>query len=156
MRSVRRLTPLLLRLALGVSFLNGLGDRFGLLGPPGAHNIAWGNFAQFTQYTAQLNPWAPPVLVPLLAWTSTGAELVLSLALIVGLYTEEAALGSGILLMLFALGMTIGTGLKAPLDASVFSAAAAAFALSLLGPGFWSVDGVRRPVHPLDGVQYQR
>jgi uncharacterized membrane protein YphA (DoxX/SURF4 family) len=141
MSVIRLLTPVFLRLALGVAFLSAVGDRFGLLGPPGARNIAWGNFARFTQYTAQLNPWAPAELVSILAWVATAAELVFGLALIAGFYTQQVALGSGVLLAVFAFGMTIGTGAKSALNASVFSAAAAAFALSLLGPGPWSLDG---------------
>ena len=143
-RYVERLTPILLRLALGVTFLTAVGDRFGLFGPPEARNIAWGNFARFTQYTAQLNPWAPLALIPVLAWTATAAELVFGVALIAGFYTQEAALASGVLLLLFAFGMTIGTGIKSALNASVFSAVAAAFALSLLGSGSWSLDGLLR------------
>ena len=42
-----------------------------------------------------------------------------------------------------AIGMTFGTGVKTALDASVFSAAAGAFGLALLGPDPWSVDGLR-------------
>jgi thiosulfate dehydrogenase [quinone] large subunit len=132
-----------LRLALGVGFLSAVADRFGLWGPSGAKNVAWGDFAHFTQYSGQLNPWAPAALVPTLAWISTAAELVLGVALILGLFTRWAALLSGILLLLFAGGMTIGTGIKAPLDASVFSAAAGAFALAVLGAGPWSVDSWR-------------
>ena len=133
-----------LRLALGVAFLSAVGDRLGLFGPSGTRNVAWGNFARFTEYTAKLNPWAPAALVPALAWAATGAEIMFGLALIAGLFTEPVALASGVLLFLFAAGMTIGTGFKSALDASVLSAAAAAFALSLLGPGTWSVDGWRR------------
>jgi uncharacterized membrane protein YphA (DoxX/SURF4 family) len=140
MSAIQLLTPLFLRLALGVAFLSAVGDRFGLLGPPGARNIAWGNFARFTEYTAQLNPWVPAEVVPILAWVATAAELVFGFALIAGFYTREVALGSGVLLAVFAFGMTIGTGAKSALNASVFSAAAAAFALSLLGPGPWSLD----------------
>lgn len=137
---LRTVTPILLRLALGVAFLSAVADRFGLFGPPGARNVAWGDFAGFTQYTAKLNPWAPTAFVPILAWTATGLEIAFGLALIAGLFTEQVALASGVLLLLFAAGMTIGTGFKTALDASVLSAAAAAFALSLLGPGAWSVD----------------
>ena len=95
-----------LRLALGVAFLSAVADRFGLWGPAGTKNVAWGDFAHFTQYTGQLNPWAPAALIPTLAWASTGAELVLGAALILGLFTRWAALLSGILLLLFAGGIS--------------------------------------------------
>jgi thiosulfate dehydrogenase (quinone) large subunit len=141
--ALRGSATVFLRLALGVAFLSAVADRFGLWGPAGAKNVAWGDFAHFTQYAGQLNPWAPAALIPTLAWVSTGAELVLGVALILGLCTRWAALLSGILLLLFAGGMSIGTGLKSALDASVFSAAAAAFALVVLGAGPWSVDSWR-------------
>ena len=143
MHSIRRFTPLFLRLALGVGFLSAVSDRFGLWGPPDAPNVAWGNFARFTEYAAQLNPWAPDAIVPALAWIATTGEIVFGVALIAGLFVRQVALGSGVLLLLFALGMTVGTGLESALNASVYSAAAAAFALSLLGPGGWSVDAIR-------------
>jgi thiosulfate dehydrogenase [quinone] large subunit len=132
-----------LRLALGVAFQSAVADRFGQWGTAGTKNVAWGDFAHFTQYVGQLNPWAPAALIPTLARVSTAAELVLGVALILGLFTRWAALLSGILLLLFAGGMSIGTGLKSALDASVFSAAAAAFALVVLGAGPWSVDSWR-------------
>lgn len=133
--AVRGPATVFLRLALGVAFLSAVADRFGLWGPAGAKNVAWGNFAQFTQYAGQLNPWAPAALIPTLAWVSTAAELALGVALILGLFTRWAALSSGILLLFFGGGMSIGTGLKSALDASVFSAAAAAFALVVLDAG---------------------
>jgi thiosulfate dehydrogenase (quinone) large subunit len=142
--SVLRYASVFLRLALGASFLSGVADRFGLWGPAGTVNVAWGNFQRFTAYTAQLNPWAPTPTVPALAWVATVAELVLGVALIVGVFTRWSALLSGILLLLFALGMTVGAGLKSALNASVFSAAAAAFALTVLGPGLWAAAGRRR------------
>jgi uncharacterized membrane protein YphA (DoxX/SURF4 family) len=132
-----------LRLTVGGTFLVSVADRFGLWGPSGTKNVAWGDFVHFTQYMGQLNPWAPAALIPALAWAATGAELVLGIALILGLFTRWAGLLSGILLLLFAGGMSAGTGLKSALNASVFSAAAAAFALVVLGPGPWSVDGLR-------------
>jgi thiosulfate dehydrogenase [quinone] large subunit len=152
LRNLRRLTSLYLRLALGVAFLSAVADRFGIWGPPGGHNVAWGNFTLFTQYTAQVNPWAPPALVPMLAWTATVAEAILGAALLGGVYTRLAGLASGVLLSLFAIGMTIGTGVKSALDASVFSAAAGAFSLVLLGPDPWSVDGVRAMSRRSDGA----
>jgi len=141
--AVRGPASVFLRLALGGGFLSAVADRFGLWGPPGTKNIAWGDFAHFTQYTEQVNPWAPAALIPMLAWASTGTELVLGAALILGLFTRWVALLSGILLLLFAGGMSLGLGLKAPWDASVPAAAAAAFALIVLGPGPWSVDSWR-------------
>jgi uncharacterized membrane protein YphA (DoxX/SURF4 family) len=142
--TVRLYASLFLRLTLGAGFLSGVADRFGLWGPPGTVNVAWGNFQRFTAYTAQLNPWAPGPTVPALAWASTVAEFVLGVALILGLFTRWSALLSGVLLLLFAFGMTVGTGLQSALNASVPSAAAAAFALAVLGPGLWAADGRRR------------
>src|SRR5262245_23653832 len=124
--TIVRLASLYLRLALGVTFLSAVADRFGVWGPPGSHNVAWGNFTRFAEYTAQVNPLAPPALVPLLALAATVAEIVLGVALLGGFYTKGAGLASGVLLSLFAIGMTIGTGVKTALDASVFSAAAGA------------------------------
>jgi uncharacterized membrane protein YphA (DoxX/SURF4 family) len=138
----RRYVPGFLRLAVGGTFLVSVADRFGFWGPSGTKNVAWGDFVHFTQYTGQLNPWAPAALIPALAWAATAAELILGVALILGLFTRWAGLLSGILLLLFAGGMSVGTGLKSALNASVFSAAGAAFALVVLGPGRRSVDGV--------------
>jgi thiosulfate dehydrogenase [quinone] large subunit len=140
---IHRFVPIFLRLALGVTFLTAVADRFGGWGHFGAPNVAWGDFARFTQYTGQLNPWAPAGLVPALAWLATAAELALGVALILGLCTRWSALLSGILLLLFTFGMSMGTGIKSALNGSVFSASAAAFALAVLGPGPWSVDGLR-------------
>ena len=139
--AVRRYASVFLRLALGATFLTAVGDRFGLWGPAGAANVAWGDFQHFTAYTAQLNPWAPAPIVPALAWAATVAELVLGIALILGFFTRWSALLSGVLLLLFAFGMTIGTGLKSALNGSVFSAAAAAVALAALG---WALDRGRQ------------
>jgi hypothetical protein len=52
----RRYASVFLRLALGATFLSGVADRFGLWGPAGTVNLAWGDFQRFTAYTAQLNP----------------------------------------------------------------------------------------------------
>ena len=139
--ALRRMAPVFLRLALGGAFVSAVADRFGLWGPAGTKNASWGDFAHFMQYTAQVNPWAPAALIPMLAWASTVAELVLGVLLILGLFTRWAALLSGILLVMFAAGMSMGTGLKSALNYSVFPAAAAAFTLVVLGAGPWSVDG---------------
>jgi uncharacterized membrane protein YphA (DoxX/SURF4 family) len=118
------------RLALGIGFLSAVADRFGLWGAPGATNVAWGNFASFTAYAAKLNPWAPAALMPAVAWTATIAEIVLGFLLLAGWQTRRAAFASGVLLLLFALGMTAGTGIKTAFDASVLAASALGFLLS--------------------------
>lgn len=102
----------------------------GFWGAYGQPNIAWGDFARFVVYTGKLNWFAPPTLVLALAWTATVAETALGLALILGVFTRIAAFLSGVLLLLFALAMTLALGVKAPLNFSVFSASAGAFLLA--------------------------
>jgi uncharacterized membrane protein YphA (DoxX/SURF4 family) len=58
---------------------------------------------------------------------------LLGFALVVGLFIRIEALLSGMILLLFALAMTIASGFKAPLDFSVFSASAEAFLLVAYG-----------------------
>ena len=141
-----RYSTVFLRVALGVSFLTAVTDRFGLWGPPGANNVSWGNFENFLAYTALLNPYLPETWLPVLGWVVTVAETVLGLALIIGFQTLRAAALSGALLLAFAFGMTVGTGIKAPLNYSVFSAAAGALLLATAGSYPVSVDAwLQRP-----------
>jgi uncharacterized membrane protein YphA (DoxX/SURF4 family) len=135
---------LFIRLALGISFLSAVADRFGGWGGYGQPHVAWGNFQRFTAYTGTLLWFMPAALFPFLAWIATVAETVLGLALVLGLFTRLAALLSGILLLLFALAMTFSLGLKAPLDFSVFSASGGAFLLAALGRYPWSLDRLLR------------
>ena len=113
------------RVALGLGFLSAVADRFGLWGQAGATNVAWGNFESFLQYTAKLNPYLASALVPPLGWVVTIAEIVVGLLLVAGLYVRYAAAAAFVLLCGFAIGMTIGTGIKTAFDASVPAAAAA-------------------------------
>jgi uncharacterized membrane protein YphA (DoxX/SURF4 family) len=132
-----------LRFALGFTFLSAVADRFGLWGAYGQPHVAWGDFARFVAYTGKLNWFVPTILLPMLAWASTFAEILLGLALVVGLFTRIAALLSGMILLLFALAMTIALGVKAPLDFSVFSASAGAFLLAAYGEYPLSADALR-------------
>src|SRR5215510_1358099 len=125
-----RYTILYVRLTLGLTFLAAVTDRFGLWGPPGTSNVAWGNFDNFLAYTAQLNPYLPRAWIPTLGWIVTLAEVACGLALIVGFQTRRVAVVSGLLLLAFALGMIRGAGIKAPLNFSVFSASAGALLLA--------------------------
>lgn len=134
---------LFLRLALAASFLSAVCDRFGLWGPPGAPGVAWGTFSVFESYTGRLNWFLPWSVVVVQAWIVTALETTLALLLIVGLATRWVALAAGILLLLFALAMTGATGIKGPLDYSVFSASAGAFLLATLREYPWSIDHLR-------------
>jgi uncharacterized membrane protein YphA (DoxX/SURF4 family) len=119
-----------LRLALGISFLSAVADRFGLWGVYGEPNVAWGNYARFVAYTAKLNWFLPAAMIPLVANISTAAETLFGLLLVFGWKTRTTALLSGVLLTTFALAMTAALGVKAPLDLSVFSAAGGALLLA--------------------------
>ena len=115
-----------LRLALGISFLSAVADRFGLWGLYGQANVAWGNYARYQAYTAKLNWFLPAATIPALAIIATAAEILFGLLLVLGWKTRTIALLSGVLLTTFALAMTMALGVKAPLDFSVFSAAGGA------------------------------
>src|SRR5262249_41481257 len=129
-----------LRLALAAGFLAGVTDRFGLWGPPGTKNVAWGDFDHFLAYTGTLNPELPAAWIPALGWLVTLAAIALGLALLIGFHAREAAFLSGFLLLAFAVGMIIGTGVKSPLNASVFAASAGALVLARAREYPWSVD----------------
>jgi uncharacterized membrane protein YphA (DoxX/SURF4 family) len=129
-----------LRLALGISFLSAVADRFGVWGAYGHPNVAWGNYVRFVDYTAKLNWFLPAVMIPALAMISTVAETVFGLFLVLGWKTRITALLSGVLLTTFALAMTVALGVQAPLNFSVFSAAAGALLLATCAEFPFSVD----------------
>jgi uncharacterized membrane protein YphA (DoxX/SURF4 family) len=130
MQPMRGASSLFFRLALGVSFLSAVADRFGWWGAFGRPNVSWGQFARFVAYTGNLNWFLPEAWIPTLAMLTTGAEALLGFCLVIGWQTRTAALVSGILLMLFGIAMTAALGVKAPLNFSVFSAAGGAFLLA--------------------------
>lgn len=118
------------RMAIAISFLSAVADRFGLWTPLlGSDNVAWGNMTNFIAYTGVLIPWVPKLILPLLAWTATIVEIVLGVLLLIGFQLRIVALLSGVLLLTFALSMLFFLNVKAPLDYSVFTAAACALLL---------------------------
>ena len=127
-----RLTLYFLRLSLAVAFLSAVADRFGFWGSPGDPNVAWGEWGAFVDYVAVLNPLIPKLLISPLAWVATMLEAGFAIGLIIGWKIRWMALGSGVLLLFFGLAMSLSTGIKSPLDYSVFTAAAAAFALWII------------------------
>ena len=125
-----RYAVVFLRVALGFSFLSAVADRFGLWGAHGQPHVAWGDFSHFVAYTGRLNWFVPAPAMTAVAWMATAAETVLGGALLLGMLPRLIAALSGMLLLAFALTMTVALGVKAPLDASVFSASAGAFLLA--------------------------
>src|SRR5689334_19691212 len=81
-----------LRVALAVSFLSAVADRFGLWGPFGETHVAWGTFARFVEYTRTLNWFLPGPAAPILAIVATSAETVLAILLLLGWQTRTTAL----------------------------------------------------------------
>lgn len=127
-----RYALIFLRVALAVGYLSAVADRFGLWGPPGAPSVGWGNFHNFTLYTAKLNPWCPTVFLPALAWIATVAEAGIGLALLAGLRLRITALLSGLMALAFALAMTFTTGPHSVFSYSVLAVSAASFVLAAL------------------------
>jgi uncharacterized membrane protein YphA (DoxX/SURF4 family) len=128
------------RFALGASFLAAVADRFGLWGSYGAKNVSWGDFAHFVRYTGAVMSLFPSSLTVPFAWTATVAETLCGILLIMGFKTRIASVLSGLLLLLFAMGMATGLGIKTPFDYSVFSAAGAAFLLAFWEPDRFTLD----------------
>jgi putative oxidoreductase len=128
---IRKLAFVYARAALGIGFLSGIADRFGLWR---GRNVGYGNFAGFIAYTAKVNSFMPASSIPFLAWAATVAELVLGVLLLIGMWPRWTALASAVLLVLFGTAMAISFGAKSPLDYSVFSASAAAILLALDDP----------------------
>ena len=121
-----------LRLTLAAGFLSAVADRFGLLGPPGASNVAWGDWQSYVEYVAILNWFVPEPVIPALAWAATLGELLVALGLLIGWQLRRVALAGGLLLLSFAVAMTMALGIKAALDFSVFGVAAGAFLLAAI------------------------
>lgn len=134
-----KIIKLFLRLSIGIGFLSAVADRFGFWSKDVS---AWGNWGNFLNYTQSLNPIIPQSLIPFLGWVSTILEIILGVCLIIGFKTLLTAKLSGWLLLIFALAMTFSVGIKAPLDASVFTASAGAFGLSLIKERFLEIDSL--------------
>lgn len=124
-----KIIKLFLRLAIALSFLSAVGDRFGFWSK---EISVWGNWESFLSYTQLINPWLPESTISIAGLTATILEIIFAFCLIIGFKTEFFAKLSGFLLLLFALSMSFSTGIKGVFDYSVFSAAAAAFALSTM------------------------
>ncbi len=121
-----------LRIALAAAFLSAVADRFGLWGGPGADGIAWGDWYYFLLYSEELTGFLPSFMQEPAAWVATVAEVVLGIGLLIGWKLRYFAAASGVLLLIFALSMTLAFGIKSPLDYSVFTASAGSFLLAAI------------------------
>jgi len=127
--SENKIAEWFLRISLSAGFLSASADRFGMW-PKDIS--AWGNWHSFVDYTKSLMPFVPNGIVPVFACIATGLEILFGILLLTTFKTKWVAKASAILLLLFALSMTMSKSIKAPLDYSVFTASAAALVLSIL------------------------
>jgi uncharacterized membrane protein YphA (DoxX/SURF4 family) len=130
---ILQIARVFLRFALAITFLVSIADRFGWLGQYGGKNVSWGDWRHFVQYVAVLNWFVPKVMVNGLAVLETIIEFGLGIALLVGVYPRVVAWSSAVLLISFALTMSIALGVVAPVSYSVFSAAGGAMLLGAVG-----------------------
>lgn len=137
-----KIPQLLLRYALGITFLTPVLDRLGLLGQPGVGNIEWGNWDNFINYTATLMPIFDRPLVNTMGAIATVAELLISICLIVGFKTKQAALGASLITLTFIIFMTLSVGIQKPINYGVFTASAAGFLLSFMPNYSYSLDNL--------------
>ncbi|HET7360368.1 MAG TPA: DoxX family protein, partial [Salinimicrobium sp.] len=87
---------------------------------------------------------ASGIMLEILGFAATILEFVLGIFLILGYKIRATAFCSGILLLLFAIGMSLNTHVKYALDYSVFSACFGAFLLAYQPVGKWSLDNSLR------------
>ena len=132
-----KIIKLFLRIALASAFLSAVADRFGLWPKK---QSGWGNWENFLESTKGMNPWFPESLIPMIAALATGAELLFAFFILIGFKTEFFAKLSGFLLLLFALAITFSSNIKGAFDYSVFTASAAAFALSMMTEKYLELD----------------
>lgn len=127
---------LYLRIALGTALLSAVADRFGGWGA----RAAWGNWQKFEAYTRQLTFFLPEALSKFCAYSATVFEIAFGLLLLIGFKTRQIAFFTGILLLIFALSMTMALGIKSTLDYSVWVGSAGAFLLARQDKFPYSID----------------
>jgi len=137
---------LYLRLALGAAFLFLGLDRFGTWGAPGTKYASWGDWKHFTDYAHQVLFFLSNSWVEVFAMAATVCELLFGLLLMIGLFTRQAAIGSGLLTLCFALCMAFAFGITSPINYSVFAVSAGSFMLAAQTNYDWSMDAARNAI----------
>lgn len=135
-----KFVQLYLRVAIGTAYLWEVADRLGILGAHGQPHVGWGDWSHFIAYAHQTMSFLPSSIVPAFAIIATIGEGFFGAAVLTGLYTRLAAIGSAVLSFCFALAMAISFGIESPLGYSVFTLSAASLLLATL-PGYaYSLD----------------
>jgi len=137
-----KIPQLLLRCALGITFLTPVLDRLGFLGPLGTGNIEWGNWENFINYTSTLMPYFDRSVTNIMGGIATVGEFLIAIFLIVGFKTKYAALGSSLITLTFTLFMATSVGIQKPINFGVFTATTASFLLSRIAAYEWSIDNL--------------
>jgi putative oxidoreductase len=114
------------RLVIGGAFLNALWHRFD-------------DFSRFVAYTSQVNAFLPAGMIPFLAVVATVLECVLCTAILLGIATRWAAIGSAVLLFLFATAM-VASGLD-QFEWAVYVLSTGAWVVATADTRFASIDG---------------
>ncbi len=102
---------------IGGELVGAVGDRFGLLGPPGAPMVSWGDWAHFKIETAELVPWDS--LVQPAAVAATVAELTLGTLLVVGPWWRWVGKATAGLFVVYLVAMVPGMGITSVLQYAV-------------------------------------
>lgn len=137
------LSSLYLRIAIASAYLWEVADRLGLLGANGQPHVGWGDMDHFMVYSRQVLDFLPAGLVMPLALLATIGEAVFGTLILIGLFTRQAAIGSGLLSLCFAISMAISFGIESPLGYSVFTLSAASCVLAGLTQYPYSIDAWR-------------
>ncbi|SDH48788.1 DoxX family protein [Chitinophaga filiformis] len=136
-------SQLFLRLALAASLLSAVADRLGIWGPPGTVNVSWGNWENFLAYSNKLNFYVSPQIGNILAILATVLEVIFGVMFLIGYKTRLASWGTFLLMVIFALSMTVALGVKPPLSYSVWTTAGAAALLGSINRYKWSIDNLK-------------
>ncbi|WP_299821181.1 DoxX family membrane protein [uncultured Pontibacter sp.] len=135
---------LLMRFALAITLLSAIADRLGILGEPGQQNVLWGEWSDFVDYMHTLVPFISRSIADKLALAITFIEFCLAFMLLFGLKIRWAAIGTGILHVIFALAILNAFGLKAVLDHGLFVSIAASFLLASIPIYKWTLHGIKK------------
>lgn len=133
-------------IAIGLELVGAVGDRFGLLGPPGAPGVSWGDWSHFRVETAELVPW--DALVQPAAVAATIAEPTLGALLVLGPWWRWAGKGTAGLFAVYLVAMVPGMGATSVLAYAVPVLVGGALVTSARGPRRRSVRSAVEPRRP--------